>query len=638
MDRRTLASLLGLVVTIAASSASGATDSFGDPLPEGAVQRLGTLRMKGPLQHFSYLPDGRAVVAAGKYLTIWDLAKGDPHGPHAVSTAHVRSVRTRRDGRAALFADSDGNVVEWDLVELKHTRSFPTGQAGLRGARYSPDETRVLTIAGPSATVREWDLASGKQLVSIDAREDDAKCYANGAVYGPGGRTAFVHTGRYGVPNILAHWDLTTGKKIGEFTQGFGRHGLYGLSLSADGKRLLVGTRYTAVELQIAGYKHLNTFRDLSHKRVRSVAYCHEPEQFLAGSADGSICRWNRLTGERLLRWRPHESQVLNVQVSPDGKRVLSYGSGVLAETTLATGKPRLDWPRHMNSVEAVAFLPDGKHVVSGSLDGTLRVWGVESGKGLQVMKANAGVHAVAVSPDGSRVAAACRDGMIRQYKLADGSTISEAEGHGGSARSILYSHDGTRIISSADDGTVRVWSANQTRKKWPALITLREHLGGVLAVAISPDGRSVLSGGRDGRVLLWNLDREEGRRLGVVQAMEGHRGWVTRVTFAGEGHAISADRRGRVCRWELESGKLVEEVLATQPLTALAYSPDGGAAYAATKDNCVTCWDLEAKVKTGTLLGHRGPVNAMALSPDGKLLVTASADTTLLVWRTPAQ
>ena len=184
----------------------------------------------------------------------------------------------------------------------------------------------------------------------------------------------------------------------------------------------------------------------------------------------------------------------------------------------------------------------------------------------------------------------------------------------------------------------MRVWSANQTRKKWPALITLREHLGGVLAVAISPDDRSVLSAGRDGRVLLWNLDREEGCRVGLVQAMKGHRSWITRVTFAGEGHAISTDRRGRVCQWDLESGKLVEEVLATQPLTALAYSPDGGVAYAATRDNCVTCWDLNAKEQTGTLRGHAGPVNAMALSPDAKLLVTASGDTTLLVWRTPGE
>ncbi len=616
-----LASILALGMVAAAQEP---TDSLGDSLPQGAVQRLGTLRMKytAGVSDLRYLPDGRGVVAVGGRIDIWDLAAGELEVTYQVSAASVGCMQVSKDGNRLLFR-AGGDVLEWSLSEQKELHKFPTNQAGFKWAFYSPDETRVLTTGTTPPTVKEFELATGKELIAIDGSDDVATFYK--AVYGPGGKTAFVGAG---YDQVVCHYDLTTGEKLKQF---LGNYCAYDLCLSPDEERLLVGSRSYASEWKIDGYEELKRFGGHHGGAVNSVAYCHEPEQILTGSRDGSIRRWNREEAKVLLRWFPHESYVTIQRVSPDGQRVLSYGAGLVAESDLATGEPRIKWERHAGAVNGVAFLADGQHVVSGSADGTLRLWDVTTGATVRVIKgANLGAWAVAVSPDGAKAAAGCKDGMLREFDLADGSLIRELTGHLGYVRSVAYSHDGSRLISSADDGSVRVWT---TESEEPVAV-LQGHRGGVLAVAVSSDDKLVLSGGRDGTVRVWDLARQE-----ELQKLEGHRGWVDSVTFAAGGrYALSGGRDGRLIRWNLESGKLADEMPQGAWLKTLATSPDGAQAYAAGDDRTVVRWDLANCEQVGTFKGHQGAVYGVAVSPDGKLLVSASADTTLLVWNLQQQ
>ncbi|MBM4082884.1 MAG: hypothetical protein FJ278_24465, partial [Planctomycetes bacterium] len=91
-------------------------DRLGDPLPAGAMQRLGNLRMRYPsFPCLAYLPDGRAIVTQGGTLDICDMARGERLSSTRVSDAGVISVQTRSDGKALLIGDSAGKVREWDV-------------------------------------------------------------------------------------------------------------------------------------------------------------------------------------------------------------------------------------------------------------------------------------------------------------------------------------------------------------------------------------------------------------------------------------------------------------------------------------------------------------------------------------------
>ncbi|MCD4700115.1 MAG: hypothetical protein K8R91_06045 [Phycisphaerae bacterium] len=624
-----MASFTAAILTMSlslATAALAAQDSLGDPLPEGAIQRLGTSRMRyssAMIADLGYLPDGRGVVAEANRGEVWDLAGGKLQVRQQVCDANITSMVVRGDGKALLIADAAGNVHEWDLSARRVRRSWPTGQAKLIRATYSPDLKRVLTTGSTPPTLKEWDIATGKELISITGKMES---FAEG-IYGPGGNSAIAN-GSFIFGTVLVRYDLSDGKIMNEWLKDYYTY-RRALALSEDDQRLLAGSRTRATEWRLDAYKLLKTFTGHSGHAVSAVAYCREPDQVLTGSRDGSIRRWNRLKGKVLLRWSPHNKLVSHMAVSPDGKWVFSCGRNVVAESSMATGRLRVSWDRHSRAVTAAAVLPDGNVAVSGSADGTLRRWDLASGKCLGTVEgATLGAYAVAVSPDGRRVAAGCKDGVVREFSLPEGALVHELKGHFGYVRSVTYTRDGQRLLSSADDGSVCVWKAGQVTPS----VVLQGHRGGVLSVALSPDGNLVLTGGRDGTVRLWDLNKGALLRTG-----EGHRGWVEAVTFAGDNrHGLSSGRDGRILKWDLRTGKILSEMVHGSSVRALACTPDGKVAFAGGKDTTITCWNLTEAKRTATFTGHAGPVLSLVVTPDGKRLVSSSEDLTLLVWKIP--
>src|SRR5262249_29371495 len=66
------------VVPVAAEPPK-ATDLYGDPLPAGAIARLGTVRLRqdGNVTCLAVLPDGKRLVSASESsLHLWDMATG----------------------------------------------------------------------------------------------------------------------------------------------------------------------------------------------------------------------------------------------------------------------------------------------------------------------------------------------------------------------------------------------------------------------------------------------------------------------------------------------------------------------------------------------------------------------------------
>ncbi|MEO3928873.1 Hsp70 family protein [Micromonosporaceae bacterium B7E4] len=71
-----------------------------------------------------------------------------------------------------------------------------------------------------------------------------------------------------------------------------------------------------------------------------------------------------------------------------------------------------------------------------------------------------------------------------------------------------------------------------------------------------------------------------------------------------------------------------------TDPVNAVAFSPDGKTLATASTDNTVRLWDVARRQPLGDpLIGHTGSVNGVVFSPDGKTVATASTDNTVRLW-----
>ncbi len=617
--------LVGLFALTTMSEAAGqALDSLGEPLPEAAIQRLGTLRMRyGGVGGLAYLPDGRGVLLTGGYVHIWDLVDGEVQSRTKVSGSGLTCVQLRSDGKVLLLGDAAGTVYEWDFEKQEVVRQWETGQGSLRSACYSADETRLLVAGSSPLGLMELSIETGEKIADI--RTPGFATTRCGAIYGPEGKTAIMGGG---YNHLLERRDLATGELLHKWG---GNYEAKDIKLSPDGTCLLVGVESHAVEWKLEDYSVLYRYDAVRGEAGRCFAHEYAPQrnEAVLGLRTGSIHRFDRETGKQVFSWMAHTGPIYSICISPDGQWVLSHGGGLLAETNMDTGKPRLQWERHSGSVESVAFTPSGDRVISGSSDGTLRVWDPVSAESQLVIEgAKLGAYALDVSPDGERVAAGCKDSVVREFALADGSLLRELDGHLGYVRSVAYTHEGSRLLSSADDGSICVWEGDAAEP----VARLEGHRGGVLAVAVSPDDKLLVSGGRDGTVRVWDLTTNA-----EVQKLEEHRGWVQAVAFAGNGeYVFSGGRDGRVLRWNLAARELAAEMGHGGWVYDLACSPDGTSAYSVGGNRGVICWDLAEGEQIAQYKGHTAAVTALAVSPDGRLLVTASSDTTLLVWEVP--
>ncbi|MEZ4452640.1 MAG: protein kinase [Nannocystaceae bacterium] len=116
--------------------------------------------------------------------------------------------------------------------------------------------------------------------------------------------------------------------------------------------------------------------------------------------------------------------------------------------------------------------------------------------------------------------------------------------GHENGINNVRFSDDETRIATSSDDGTVRIWARDGRE-----LQVLRGHTDEAWAIRFVPGDRQLVSCGKDRRVLLWDLRdgsyREVGRHDGPV--------FFGRVTA--DGRSVVSLDTGSVRLWDLEGG-----------------------------------------------------------------------------------
>jgi len=612
-----------LLVCLHSALAQNKGGVLGDGLPAGATGRLGTSSMRysaaRPAAGSTYAADGNSVlVIAGSDFESWDMRTGSLLFRHSLSEKQLVCLDRSPDGKRVLVADEAGTVREWDLKSARVVNQFKTGRAALVTCLYSPDGKRVLTLDKSTSIVEEWNLKGGKLRKPLKV---PATMWFG--IYGPGAKTVILshHTS----PAVY-HYDLATGKLLKRFVmdQEYAR----GLALSRTGERLLVGSRDWASEWDLKSYKRLKVYSGHPGGEATAVAYLPGEEEILTGARNGEARVYNRASGRFIRKFVPHQRAIVRLEVSPDGKKVLSYGTdNLIAETIIETGKPRLDLERHLGAIRSIAFSPDGSKVATGSEDGSIRLWNAGDGEPVARLAIGVGIYGLTFLPGGECLCAAARNGCVYRVPLQGGKN-RYFRGSRGYVRAVASVGRNDRVLSAGDGGQLILHNLAANRP----LRYFRGHRGGVMTLAVAPGGRRFLSGGRDGTIREWDLESGECRQSWIA-----HAGCVQSVAYDRTGEfALSGGRDGAMVEWNLKDGSVSRIFKHGAWVEAVCYAAAGRLVCAAGREHEITVWDRESGRLVKRLSGHRDAVLDLHYDPKRKRLFSASADTTALIWKLP--
>jgi RNA polymerase sigma factor (sigma-70 family) len=481
-------------------------DLLGDPLPDGALARLGSQRLRPGEQTYAvaFSPDGRRLaswsvaIARSSRLCIWDVTGG----------AELRRV------------DLPG-------VELTGLRWLADG-SGVAVVRLGMDDFFVWNFADEKAPLPP--AHPGTRLNAMRAGEILAVAVSPDGRWLATGRRA-----RANEPQPIEVWELTLNRPLeklksrvlGEqpghgykFVFGPDSHTLFALSRTQEPNRP-GAPRADGFPAPL----EMGKLADQARLVVREVATGREQAAFDLSAALGGYGPALGLT---------------NVAVTPDGQTlIVGQQGGMVRLWDWQAGKERRSFAAHppgdpkrngRGGIVALAISDDGRSLVTAGVSNDLRRWDLTTGQAQWSLNERQGLtQALAVSPDQKLVAWATPGGQVRIGDLASGADRCPVSGHGMWIGQVHVLPDGRTALTASSDGTIRSWDIATGRELrrveleaplrgwgWPAVFTPNGR--GLL-------GRSTWRGQEDHEKLLW--ETATGRLQPLAEVFKPVKSWI---------------------------------------------------------------------------------------------------------------
>jgi hypothetical protein len=232
--------------------------------------------------------------------------------------------------------------------------------------------------------------------------------------------------------------------------------------------------------------------------KVATARFSSDGQSFVTALWNGASEVWTR--NKVLMTKLDHAGHRVNwAEFNPDGRQVVTACDDNLARIW-TLGQDKALQPMlllgHESYVKMAAFDREGERIVTASFDMTARIWDAKTGTHLLTLTPHpAPVNAAAFSPDGKHVATACLDGAVLLWDATKQSKPNTLMGHAGKrVNSVAYNRDGSRLLTTGDDRTAKVWDVSTGE----LLLSYEQHQDIVVNGAFSNDGRRIVTASKD--------------------------------------------------------------------------------------------------------------------------------------------
>lgn len=399
----------------------------------------------GRIMACAVLQDESAFLTAGtdQKIFFWDMGGAGEISSRVITdkAPRVRDLGFICDGRKVITASEDRRLDIWEVLNGVHASEF-IGHTDSIGALAVNPATDIVVSASDDGTLKVWRL--GGEI----NRHRDMPCHTGivRALACSGNDAICLSAGN---DRKLMKWDVNRG----EFLALFNDIDVHRIAVFPNGN-LFVGAEGDAT-VRIRSIKDLS-IRSVFHKhadRVRAVAVS-PGGNYVASSGDDRFIRiWEAANGNEVMAVQVG-AHIRALAFLEETQTILSASvSGRIKLLSAITGQILMDFDGHTSQVNAIATCVDRQILLSGSDDHTLRVWDLITGACKFVLAGHAG-HVRDLAVQDNLMVSVAEDATIRAWDITVGTQLAVFTGES-PFLSCAFSANGQRMIAGDRQGSV---------------------------------------------------------------------------------------------------------------------------------------------------------------------------------------
>jgi WD40 repeat protein len=601
---------------------------------------------KGAITSLKISADGTrlASASADKTLRIWDLTAGKVVA-QARTDSKINAV-TWVDSRTRLATgDADGLIRIWRLESGKPGLAPVKELAGHQGPvtaldTVPPDNAQILS-GSDDGSARVWNVETGQTIREIRHGGPIAAV----AVRRDGKRFASA-----GMDKVARLWDTNDGKEIAQC-----KGDRYALERVAERERALEFTKAevifqkaalnSAETNQTAQVERLNKATSADESAEKALA---EIQKKVKAAVEAKVAVEKALEEAKTAGRKATDDFAAADRAAKEAEAGTATEHPDHARETIEKGPAEAAVKSKSAAEKASVEAKQKEKEVAEKLKSAAKAL-EETEKELkkaEQAKSNADTELQLAGKAAAEAAATvnlARETIQKAEELqAEAGTELDASKEAATGceqplRAIAFSPDNLTLATAGDDGTLRLWSA----ENGAAFETLKSRNGPVLALAFAPDGL-LISGSADRAVVVWDLRAgwKLDQVLGAGDADSPLADRVNAVRFSPNGEWLATGggeptRDGEITLWEVAGGKLAHSYtnVHSDAVFSLDFSPDGKYLASGAADKFVKVIEIATGKIIKQFEGHTHHVLGVSWNRNQRTLASAGADDLVKIW-----